>query len=318
MSSTYNIFASGQSNMVNAAAFAWTPPTNMHVWNFNPNFPSTAGTAFVAADAANIGTATAYAAQYARLHPGDTVNLIVVGRSGSDISHWVPCAGNPDAWSWIVRELPLAMAASGKTTIDEMLWWQGEDRATDFATTYAPAFESLVTCLKAQSWFPGSTPIKIFSLAPTSITGLPSSDGFNTVLQDIAGADAMRSYFYSGDLAIGYWASPHMIGAGYNMVGLLASGGIQIVTNSGNGPVLDLSGSPSFFGVRFGKNQALDFNGRGFIYWDGAAFNIGIDGVSKLQISANGIYAPGARQVSSVSGGARALYLDNSEIVAKA
>lgn len=51
MSGTYNIFASGQSNMVNAATFAWTPPTNFHVWNFNPNFPSTAGTAFVAAGA---------------------------------------------------------------------------------------------------------------------------------------------------------------------------------------------------------------------------------------------------------------------------
>lgn len=318
MSSIYNIFASGQSLMVNAATFAWEPPPNLRVWNFNNNFPATPGTAFTSADPANIGTATAYAAQIARLRPNDTINVIIVGRSGSDISYWSPPSGNPDAWALIVRELPLAMAASGKATVDEKIWSQGQDRATDFATTYGPAFESYVTGLKAQAWFPAATPIKIFSIASTAISGITSADAFNGVLAGLAAADPVRSFFNADDLDAGYWDVPHMTGAGYNMVGLRAAGGVQLVTNSLNGPVLDISGIPGFYGIRLGKNQGLDFGGRGFIYWDGATFNIGIDGVSKLQINANGMYAPGARQVSSVSGGSRALYLDNSEIVAKA
>lgn len=105
----------------------------------------------------------------------------------------------PDVYGNMKANITSAMAAAGVTQVDMLLWWQGENQrlATYPATsplpyTYPSDWESLITRLKTETFFPNNTPILVFGLSPTSVVGGLSPAGVNDDLVNLMLQEAVR------------------------------------------------------------------------------------------------------------------------------
>lgn len=121
--------------------------------------------------------------------------------------------------------LPPALVAAGKTSVDTILWWQGESDA-EFNTQYESDFEFLMTYLAGnRSWFTGSTKVVMCGIAPTSVTGLASSDVMSSRLQALAAARSNRVFVnLAANISTSRWIETyHMTGQGYAEAGVYAA-----------------------------------------------------------------------------------------------
>ena len=107
-------------------------------------------------------------------------------------------ASVPDMFQNILNNITPALAAIGRTEIDVLIWWQGETQ-TSSPEDYVTNWESVHGRFIAQSWFPRTTPVILFGLAPTTISGSVRSDITNAYLQTIGRNDLdMRTFVYPG------------------------------------------------------------------------------------------------------------------------
>lgn len=224
------LVCSGQSNAVLFPSYSWDPPANLLVWN---------GSAFAAASATDIGISTAWAAYIARANPTRLVYLVYNGFGGAAISSWMtPGAGLYDS---LETSVVAGLAAAGLSTIDGLLWWQGE---ADYASsTYVSDFETVHANWRAETWFPYNTPIVMMGVTHYLETGDQAAlAAFNVNLTKLEQrAPAFRTYVHSSDMPTSNWISggtdlkAHMTGAGYYGAGRMAAQAYEAMIK-GKGP----------------------------------------------------------------------------------
>jgi hypothetical protein len=222
------LLATGQSNIAATKTLAWTPATNLRVWNNTVGTTTSVGTAFAAADATKTGIAYKWASDIARANPSRMVYLVVAAQAGQAIAQWMSGASSPDLFNDCSINVVPALAAVGNTAIDGFMWWQGEaDKAAP--ANYLANFETVITRFKAQSWFPPATPIVVCSLASTADTAFVENDLFNDLLETAVARDAdCRKFLYTPTFSgtAVFWQTAggteglgHMTAAGYDAAG---------------------------------------------------------------------------------------------------
>lgn len=217
------ILATGQSNFVQRPAFAWRPAPNVRSWNYNDT-DGNIGTAYIAVPSATINQPEVFASNIAAANPGRQVYVIGVAIGSQPISQWMTGASAPDMWAQITNNITPALAAIGVTKVDILLWWEGENQTTE-PWLYISNFNTVMARFQAQSWFPISTPVVVYGIAPTSVSGDASTDITNSKLQNaVCQFSDTRRFVYSGSLGPSIWADTlHLTGAGQFAVGALAA-----------------------------------------------------------------------------------------------
>jgi hypothetical protein len=217
------ILATGQSNFTRTPAFTWVPADNCFVWNWD-GVDGHVGTGFIAIDATVMNIARKFASDVAKVNATRNVYLINISFSGQDISHWMTGASAPDVFQNILNNITPALAAIGRTEIDVLIWWQGETQTSN-PDNYVADWQSVHGRFTAQSWFPRATPVMLFGLAPTTISGSVRSDITNGYLQTIGRNDLdIRTFVYPGTFGAPQWEDTlHMTAEGYNRAGKMAA-----------------------------------------------------------------------------------------------
>lgn len=222
------ILATGQSNIQLHPSLAWSPPSNLKIWNWDGGTDLQAlsvGTEFSALDGATMGVSYSYASQVAINNPGRVVYLVNIGITSTAIAKWLPGATAPDLYAACKANIEAALVAAGVTSIDELLWWQGESDAIAGSQTYVQDFETVITRFRGESWFPYNTPITIMGVS-VLVSFDPKVKFFNSTLRQIASREPEnRVYVNTSSFPVNYWIAPeliHMTGEGYKKAGELA------------------------------------------------------------------------------------------------
>lgn len=84
----------------------------------------------------------------------------------------------------IENSVPSMLAAAGKSTIDILIWWQGESDA-GFNTRYESEFNFVMSYLGAKPWWGANTKILICGTNSTGNSGYPYLDAFNNLLNNL-------------------------------------------------------------------------------------------------------------------------------------
>ncbi|SFH82314.1 sialate O-acetylesterase [Bradyrhizobium sp. cf659] len=208
------ILCMGQSDFVQRPAYTWTPASNVSSWNWDDN-DGTVGTAFVAVPGSTINMPERIGSVIAEIYADRPVYVIGIAIGSQPISHWMTGASSPDMYANTKVNVEAALAVLGLSKIDEVYWWQGEN-ATSTPETYAADFTTVMNRFRGETWFPRSTPITIFSIAPTSISGNAYTDQQNLMLQQVVRDEPdLRRFVYTGQLGAAAWADTlHPSGVG--------------------------------------------------------------------------------------------------------
>lgn len=247
------VYVTGQSNATSHQPHSWIAPKNLLVWNYNFT-QGNVGTAFVIPDGTMMSLAMGIGKRLAEQNPDKLVFIVNIALSGNTIKGWLPDAPvGKDVYADTIANMPLALAAAGRSTIDEMHWRQGEaDRSAGLSAVYPSEFETVVTRFRTNSWFQASTPIIVHGVVSSAIAGDSSYGPMNKTLQKVVNADPeRRKFFYSAAIPYEFWTDTpriHMTGAGYEQAGALAAdvsrgrtNGIQqpFIVDTDNGGVID-------------------------------------------------------------------------------
>jgi hypothetical protein len=84
----------------------------------------------------------------------------------------------------IENSVPAMLAAAGKSTVDILIWWQGESDA-GFNTRYTDEFNFVMSYLGAKPWWSANTKILICGTNSTGNSGYPYLDAFNNTLNNL-------------------------------------------------------------------------------------------------------------------------------------
>lgn len=200
------ILATGQSNFTLIFSEAWDPPTNLQLWNWDPNVndDGDVGTAFAAMSNTTIAVPWLFAAEVAKANPTREVRLINISFAGEAIAKWISGATAPDAYGAIRANVTTALSALGVSSIDCMIWWQGESDASGASTTYVANWQTVHAQFLAETWFPVSTPVVVMGLSEVSATWRD----YTKNLAALAALDPDRVIFCrTGLLPSSYWNS---------------------------------------------------------------------------------------------------------------
>lgn len=217
------ILAMGQSNFVQRPSYSWTPNPNATSWNYNDT-DGNIGTAFIAIPSTNINLPEKIASDIAYAYPNRKVYVIGVAIGSQDISHWMTGTSAPDMYNNTTANVVPALAAIGATKIDALFWWQGENQTSN-PEQYPANFNTVMARLQAETWFPRATPVIMFGVAPSTISGSISTDGINAALQAAVREEPdTRRFVYTGVLGASYWVDTlHPNAIGFAAAGELGS-----------------------------------------------------------------------------------------------
>jgi hypothetical protein len=99
----------------------------------------------------------------------------------------------------IENSVPSMLAAAGKSTIDILIWWQGESDA-GFNTRYVSEFNFVMSYLGAKPWWGANTKILICGTNNTANSGYPYLDAFNATLASLTSGYSNRYFCNSAAL----------------------------------------------------------------------------------------------------------------------
>jgi hypothetical protein len=162
---------SGGNNPSNSLVKTWNPATSS--WVSGGQYTAAPWTSAVPDGNGGNNNFALSAAHYLAERTGRSVYIVFDAVSGQSITEWVPAT--QARYVGIKTKVANALAsaeliAAGKTTIDFMIWAQGEENgagvnAEDFAT-YLANLTALDTQLRAESWIDEFTPIYIMGMSP--------------------------------------------------------------------------------------------------------------------------------------------------------
>lgn len=162
----YVILCSGQSNMARITPdIHWNPPSNLLVWRYSAHkHGSGVGDGF-ATPASDIGNyANFYGAEVARRHPDRDVYILNISKGGTNLCQWFESAKPINMWTAIVDNVAEAfLHISGKTHIDEIIWWGHESDAAETAdisaTQFRDDFLEVIKQIDSQEWVSANKPL---------------------------------------------------------------------------------------------------------------------------------------------------------------
>jgi hypothetical protein len=224
------IFGTGQSNAATALSRSWTPASNAFVWNWD-GVDGHVGTAFAALSSTTINPFQKIASEIAYANPTRTVYLINISYTGLAIAQWLVGASGVAMYTNIQNNVVPALAAIGVSTVDIMLYWQGESDI-GFPARWRSSFATLTAQLKAETWFRVMTPMALFAIASNANTGgaVWDHDAMNAAIEGAVRDDAdVRILINPNQLGIANYNADglHLIAAGYELCGTLAANAIQ-------------------------------------------------------------------------------------------
>lgn len=101
----------------------------------------------------------------------------------------------PRFLTMIENSVPAALAAAGKSTVDILLWWQGEsDSYPSVNANYVTEFNFVMSYLATKPWWSPSTKVLICGINSTANNGLATSDVMNGVLAGLVSGHSEREY----------------------------------------------------------------------------------------------------------------------------
>lgn len=217
------ILCAGQSNFVQRPAQTWIPAPNVLSWNWD-DIDTHVGTAFVAVPGSTINLPEAIASFIAYENPLRPVYVIGIAIGSQSIAHWMTGTAAPDMYANTTANMVPALAAIGVSKIDYMFWWQGENQ-TASPELYVSNFNTVMDRFKAETWFPRATPVTIFGVAPSTISGSIITDTTNATLQAVVRSEPdVRRMVYTGTLGAAYWADTlHPNGPGFLALGQMGA-----------------------------------------------------------------------------------------------
>lgn len=141
---------------------------------------------------------------------GAIVRMILVPYDGDPIRNWIPSS------STNFSAITSAISASATAKIDYFLWHQGEADNSQTGGYYDLKFDTLKQQLRAQSWFPKTTPIVVGGLLP----GGSQSAQTPTLARYDYGTDPYVAYATSAGLSSNGIDNLHFSGASLVEMGL--------------------------------------------------------------------------------------------------
>jgi len=232
-SSPILLIASGQSNMANHLPYAWTPPSNLLLWNWDgfANADTDIGTAF-SPISGEMGTAFSLGAEIAKANADRMVYIVNISKGSQQIEKWLTGGGSPDMFLALDNNVRAALAVIGKPVDVVFAWWQGEGNVTYIQNNslYLAKFAQLRDRLKATSWFPRQTAMLVYGVSPYVPATLGLASHFNGILAKAASQEPETiSYVNTPSIPQSFWATEtdpsvnytHMTAEGYHMAGVL-------------------------------------------------------------------------------------------------
>jgi hypothetical protein len=216
------ILTTGQSNVVYRVVQAWEPSPNALRWDWDGN-DGHVGSMFRPLLDSSITLSDRIASELAAPRVGPVFS-ISIGFFAKSIAHWLPGSPAPDVFANIRANVPLALALAGVKKIDYLFWWQGET-PTDKPDLYADHFDAVMARFQGEPWFPRTTPVMVFGLAPSHVSRSGFADYYNTLLQEaVAREPSTRRFLSSYDLDDTYWRDVgHPNGRGFLEIGTRAA-----------------------------------------------------------------------------------------------
>lgn len=220
------IFGTGQSNIASQPLKAWTPPSNLYIWDWENEGDNDIGTNFFPCYNNKLGLLPGFGEQVALANPMRKVLLINIGKGSQAIAQWKTGAASPDMYKACKQNVEAALALVGVSKIDYFVWWQGENDAVAGSTTYPADFETVITRFRGETWFPRDTPCIIMGMSTSYTLDNNLLYGNNWLRQVVAFEPETRSYVDTSVLHSGYWDAPtnflHMTADGYRVAGEMA------------------------------------------------------------------------------------------------
>ena len=213
--------ATGQSNMAQRPSFVWSPNKNCFNWNYS-GVDGNVGTTFAPLSATTINIADKFISDFADFNPTSTVYVLNISIGSQPISQWKIGASAPDMYANITANITNALAAAGVSKIDGILWFQGENQVLNRYYEYPADFETVMTRFQGETWCPRETPIVVFGIAPTSVSGNVLTDMTNANLRTCVRADpGFRRFVDSAALGASFWADVFHL----NVAGIVGNAG---------------------------------------------------------------------------------------------
>lgn len=189
---------------------------------------------------------------------GKPTYLVFYFVGGTSIDHWVfdgNAGGNGDFYSALKARMAAALATpelAGKTTIDALIYAQGEEDYTRDFATYSAKLKLLDTQFRAETWFTSKTPIFI-----TGMSGLhdryqitPAHQyhcaNVNANCRYVNSKGLQTEYDASGGVSGDYthWLGPSLWEMGYDRV-WAAYSGKQVNPRSSNSILFGRASGPA-------------------------------------------------------------------------
>lgn len=240
------IVCTGQSNCDIFRSYSYTPAPNVQVWNWRgiynvpPQGDTDVGTGFIPLENNVISWGRSLANEVGLANPDREVLLVNVGWSGMDISHWLSGTSYPDVYHALKINVEAALAARGLTKADLFAIWQGESDALNANGVWSGQFELVMQRLRAETWFPYSTPVIISGFSPYDApAGVPTAiQRFEDQLRFAALNDPeLRTYVSYVHTPTTFWEAGdsyrHANAEGYRQCGIICHRAFLSGANAG-------------------------------------------------------------------------------------
>ena len=189
----------------------------------------------------------------------------------------------PRFLTMIENSVPVALAAAGTSTVDIVLWWQGEtDSRPSVNANYATEFNFFMSYMAGKSWWGPNTKLIICGINSTANNTYPTSDQMNGVLSSLVSGHSER-YFCNtaANLAPNRWQDVwHLTAQGYAEAGdLLINNVYAPPPASGGTPTYSVSASTSSVveGASVSFTVTTTNVGSATLYWTNAGTTTGTD-----------------------------------------
>lgn len=150
----YVLLGTGQSNMDGADTGGdLTTNANVLAWDHGASAWVTADPQLAPFPVNANNNMLFHAGKEIQARTGAKVYLILVSLSGAAIERWESGDATPTMWTEITDTVPTALAAIGQTTVDVVLWHQGEANATDREFVYRDKLIGVKDQMVAEDWW---------------------------------------------------------------------------------------------------------------------------------------------------------------------
>jgi len=220
----------GGGNPSNPLVKTWNPLTS--AWVSGGQYTAAPWTSSAPTGNSSNNNFALSAAHYIAEKTGREVYVVYDARSGQSITEWVPATQTRYAALKTKVEAAIAspaLAAAGKTTIDFLIWAQGEENGAGVNfmgyATYRTNLTTLDDQFRAETWMEEFTPVFIMGMSPLHdrYAISPALQNFsnksNGTWRYLSTRSLRTEYQKTGSGDYTHWLGPSLWEGGYNIIG---------------------------------------------------------------------------------------------------